>query len=119
MLLFPLFDQSLNSANLWRAQMFAGLCGIFFRTSQTKPKICLYIILRNPAPFHVEESQLTSSFACGSEVWNMLCSSSIPFGCQLEILFDALAIFVPVSQFNLCNGITTFGCLLVPLYCFL
>src|SRR6266849_234348 len=48
----------------------------------------------------------------------MLCRLSIPFGSKLKALFNAFAVFVFFSQFNLRIGVTTFSSLLIPLHCF-
>jgi len=61
---------------------------------------------------------LISSLACATQVWNVLCRFSIPFGGELKVLFNAFSVFVFLSEFNLGIGITTFSGLPIPLDCF-
>ena len=78
-----------------------GVSGISFRAVQTEPEIRLYIILRNSAPVHIEETQSIPSLACATQVWNVLCCFSIPFGSEPKALFNTFAVFVFLSQFDI------------------
>ena len=99
--------------------MSFGFGRISLGPAQTEPEIRLYVILRNSKPLQVEETQSIFSLTRSTQVWDMLCRFSIPFGSKLVVLFNAFTIFVSLPQFNLSVGVAPFRSFLVPLQRFL
>jgi len=93
-LFFPLFNDPVYFSNLQRCQMRLSVSGISFRSVQAEPEIRLSIILWNSSPFHIEDAQLIPSLACATQIWNVPCCVSIPFGSELKALFNAFAVFI-------------------------
>ena len=117
MTIFPFLHQSVGFPNLRLRQVSFGFSGISFSAVQTEPEICLREIQWNSMPFPVKVSQVISSLASATHVWNVLCRHSKPFGGKPIVLLYPFADLVFLPQNNLRIGVASFSSFPIPFQC--